>query len=183
MPVGAPPLLPSGDHHHVAPSEAWRGLRGGLMPLAVVVVCVAATVGLTVVARHLLAGSGFFAEQRACVIVSSAPGCTSVCGHHRFRAACPCAGRRLPGRTSIPTTLAAVHAPGRVRLTRACVCAQRCSSRSRVPHPSRVRCPARVVALHTDMTVRTTEVWGTTIEFRARMIYLVRKGLRRLQEA
>ena len=39
------------------------------MPLAVVVVCVAATVGLTVVARHLLAGNGFFAAQRACVIV------------------------------------------------------------------------------------------------------------------
>ena len=39
------------------------------MPLAVVVVCVAATVGLTVVARYLLAGSGFFAAQRACVIV------------------------------------------------------------------------------------------------------------------
>jgi hypothetical protein len=66
---GAPPLSPSKDYHHVAPGEAWRGLRGGLMPLAVLVVCVAATVGLTVVARHLLAGSGFFAEQRACVIV------------------------------------------------------------------------------------------------------------------
>jgi hypothetical protein len=39
------------------------------MPLAVVVACVTATVGLTVVARHLLAGSGFFAAQRACVIV------------------------------------------------------------------------------------------------------------------
>ena len=39
------------------------------MPRAVVVVCVTATVGLTVVARHLLAGSGFFAVQRACVIV------------------------------------------------------------------------------------------------------------------
>jgi hypothetical protein len=39
------------------------------MPLAVAVVCVAATVGLTVVARQLLARSGFFATQRACVIV------------------------------------------------------------------------------------------------------------------
>jgi hypothetical protein len=55
--------------------------------------------------------------------------------------------------------------------------------RGRAPYASRVRCPARVIAMHTDMTVRTTEAWGTTIEFRARMIYLVRKGLRRLQEA
>ena len=39
------------------------------MPLAVVVACGTATVGLTVVARYLLAGSGFFAAQRACVIV------------------------------------------------------------------------------------------------------------------
>ena len=69
IPDGASPLSPSTDQHHVAPGEAWRGLRGGLMPLAVVVVCVTATVGLTVVARHLLAGSGFFAAQRACVIV------------------------------------------------------------------------------------------------------------------
>jgi hypothetical protein len=56
-------------------------------------------------------------------------------------------------------------------------------ARGRAPSPSRVRCPARVVAIHTDMTVRTTEVWSTIFEFRARMIYLVRKGLRRLQEA
>ena len=69
MPDGAPSLSPPEDYHHVAPGEAWRGLRGGLTPLAVLVVCVAATVGLTVVARHLLARSGFFAEQRACVIV------------------------------------------------------------------------------------------------------------------
>ena len=116
MPDGAPSAPPSEDHHHVAPGKAWRGLRGGLMPLAVVVVCVAATVGPT------------------------------------------------------------VEPP-------ACVCAQRCSSRDLAPHPARARCPARVVAMHTDLTVRTTEVWGTTIEFRARMIYLVRKGLRRLQEA
>src|SRR2546423_14709706 len=65
----APRLSPSADHHHVAPGEAWRGLRGGLTPLAVLVLSVAATVGLTVVARHLLAGSGFFAAQGACVTV------------------------------------------------------------------------------------------------------------------
>ena len=69
MPVGAPPLSPSKDRHHGVPGEAWRGFRGGLMPLAVVVGCEAATVGLTAVARQLLAGSGFFAAQRACVIV------------------------------------------------------------------------------------------------------------------
>jgi hypothetical protein len=69
MPDGAPPRSPSEDHHRVAPGEAWRGLRGGLVPLAVGVAGVAATVGLTVVARHFLAGSGFFAAQRACVIV------------------------------------------------------------------------------------------------------------------
>ena len=69
IPDGAPPRSPSADHQHVAPGEAWRGLWGGLMPLAVLVVCVTATVGLTVVTRHLLARSGFFAEQHACVIV------------------------------------------------------------------------------------------------------------------
>ena len=74
----APWLAPSADHHHVAPGEAWRGLRGGLTPLAVLVVCVAATVGLTVVARHLLAGSGFFAAQGACVIVLAGGGGVSA---------------------------------------------------------------------------------------------------------
>jgi hypothetical protein len=78
IPDGAPPLSPSADHQHVAPGEAWRGLRGGLMPLAVVVVCMAATVGLTVVARHLLAGSGFFAAQRAGVIVLAGGGIVSA---------------------------------------------------------------------------------------------------------
>src|SRR2546430_17639807 len=70
----APRLSPSADHPHVTPGEAWRGLRGGLTPLAVLVVCVAATVGLTVVARHLLAGGGFFSPQRACVIVLAGGG-------------------------------------------------------------------------------------------------------------
>src|SRR5438270_9866596 len=74
----APRLAPSADHHPVAPGAAWRGLRSGLTPLAVLVVCVAATVGLTVVARHLLAGSGFFAAQRACVIVFAGGGSVSA---------------------------------------------------------------------------------------------------------
>ena len=90
MPVGAPPLSRSEDQHHVAPGEAWRGLRGGLMPLAVVVVCVAATVGLTVVVRHLLAGNGFFAAQRACVIVLAGGSAASallyaIAGLHALR--------------------------------------------------------------------------------------------------
>jgi hypothetical protein len=139
MPVGAPPLSPSADRHHVAPGEARRALSSGLMPLAVVVVCVAATAGLTVVARHLLAGSSFFATQRACVIV-------------------------LAGGSIVSALLYATAG------IRACA--------PSVHGALRLRCPARVVAMHTDMRVRTTEAWGTTIEFRARMIYLVRKGLR-----
>ena len=90
MPVGAPPLSRSEDQHHVAPGEAWRGLRGGLTPLAVLVVGVAATVGLTVVARHLLAGNGFFAAQRACVIVLAGGSAASallyaIAGLHALR--------------------------------------------------------------------------------------------------
>ena len=69
MPDGAPSAPPSEDHHHVAPGEAWYGIMSGLTPLAVLVVCVAATIGLTVAARRPLAGSGFFAEQHACVFV------------------------------------------------------------------------------------------------------------------
>ena len=49
--------------------EGWRGILTGLIPLGLLVVMVLATVLLTTLARLLFAGSGFFAQQRAAVIV------------------------------------------------------------------------------------------------------------------
>ena len=48
-----------------------RGLLVGLIPLALLAAIVGATILLTVFARQLLAGAGFFAQQQAAVLVLS----------------------------------------------------------------------------------------------------------------
>ncbi len=47
----------------------WRGVLTGLLPLGLLIVLVSITLLLTVFARLLLVGSGFFAQQQAAVIV------------------------------------------------------------------------------------------------------------------
>lgn len=49
--------------------DVWRGILTGLAPLVVLVIAVTATLLLTALARLLFAGSGFFAQQQAGLIV------------------------------------------------------------------------------------------------------------------
>jgi hypothetical protein len=53
----------------MARGGVWRGLLVGLLPLVWFVGIVAMTLALTILARMLVAGAGFFAQQQASVIV------------------------------------------------------------------------------------------------------------------
>lgn len=61
----APAQIPAS----VVTDRIGRGALIGLVPLGLLIMMVAVTVGFTALARLLLAGSGFFAQQQAALLV------------------------------------------------------------------------------------------------------------------